>query len=244
MLLFFLTVTLLARPQAQPNFISAYVGQIFLVREHGGLYETVKIKKEDAERYKGICDKAVEVKTAQFTKDTLQFEVEDIGMVLPGGSTPQQCVRADETLLKKLIISGINGQESQSELEMVIGRILQTPEAYLESHGVSSVIPEVETQTPSTNIQTAPKNILNVTPWFPKAAIERREPLHLSIEMTVGIDGKLHAVKVLSGLGSGLDDAFLRVFPLWRYQPARKDGQAVASQTNFTATFNFAAGAP
>jgi hypothetical protein len=69
--------TLLAQPQPQSDFVQAYVGQAFLVREHGGLHEVEKIKKEDAERYKGVCDKAVEVRAAEFVKGTLQFGVDE-----------------------------------------------------------------------------------------------------------------------------------------------------------------------
>jgi TonB family protein len=204
-----------------------------------------KIKKEDAERYKGMCDKAVQVKAATFAKGgILQFDVEDIGMVLPGGRTPPECVRADETRMTKLLISGFQGGETQSELEAVIGRVLQTPETYLTSRGVAPIVSENEAQTLIAEAQTPATQILNVTPWYPREAIERREPLELKLQMTVGVDGKLQDVQILSGAGSGLDAAFLRVLPLWRYVPARKNGQTVTGRTFFDAKFNIGRGRP
>jgi TonB family protein len=234
-----LLATPLARSQAQTPFLQVYVGQSFLVRERDGLHEVEKIKKGDAEHYNGICDKAVHVKAVKFTKGVLQFDVEDIGMVLPGGNTPRECFRADETRMTKLLISGFNGGESQSELEAVIGLVLQTPETYLTSRGLASVLSQRDAQTTATEVQTPAKLILDVTPWYPQQAIERRIPLELKIQMTVGVDGKLQDVQIVSGAGSGLDAVFLRVLPLWRYEPSRKNGQAVTSPTTFEAKFGF-----
>ena len=226
-----------ARPQAQLDSLQRYVGQPFLIRERGGLHEVVKINQRDAEAYKGVCDKAVIVRTAKLARDALQFDVADIGLVMVPSGTPRGCEHADETRITKLIISGFSGQETQSELESVTARILQTPEAYLNSH--PSIMPVTETPTPSA-LQPA-KLILQVTPWYPPGI---RGPLEVNLQMNVGSDGKIKNVQVLKGSGSGLDVAMLRVLSLWRYEPARKNGEVVSSSTNFNMTYNMGSGKP
>ena len=124
---------LFAQTQANVDFLNGYVGHPFLLRERGGLHDTEKIKKDEADHYNGRCDKAVLVKSAKFAKGTLQFDVTDVGLATPDGNTPADCLRADETRVGRVLISGFNGQESQSDLQLVIDRVLQTPEAYLTS---------------------------------------------------------------------------------------------------------------
>jgi outer membrane biosynthesis protein TonB len=68
--------------------------------------------------------------------------------------------------------------------------------------------------------------------------------VELKIEITVGITGKAQDWQILSGAGSGMDTAFLKVLPLWRYVPAQKDGQPVTARTTLDAKFNFGSGRP
>jgi TonB family protein len=233
-----------ARPQSPLDFLQAYVGQVFLIREHAGLHAVEKIKKEDAELYTGVCDKAVQVKAATFAKNVFQFTVDDIGLVTPGGNTPRECVRPYNTRMTKLLVIGFNGNETHSEFETIIGHVLQTPETYLASHGVALVPPQTDAQAPATSVETPPSQILNVTPWYPRNLDKRREPVDLKIEMTVGITGKVQDVQILSGAGSGLDTALLKVLPLWRYVPAHKDGQLVTASATVDAKLTFGSGRP
>jgi TonB family protein len=226
-----LSSALLAYPQDQGDFPQRYVGQPFLIRQHGGLHEVVKINKRDASAYKGVCDKAVQVLAAKLAKRAVQFDVADIGLVMAPYGTPRGCTHADETRITKLLISGFSKRETQDEMQTVIGRILQTPEAYLDTH--PSIIPAVETLNPSA-LQAA-KLILQVTPWYPPGI---RGPLEVNLQISVGTEGKVQNVQVEKGSGSGLDIATLRVLPLWRYEPARKNGQAVPSSTSFRITYN------
>jgi TonB-like protein len=222
-----------AYPQGQSDYLRHYVDQPFLIRDHGGLHEVVKINKQDADAYQGVCDKAVQVQAAKLTKRAVQFDVADIGLVMAPYGTPRGCTHADETRITKIVISGFSGQETQDETQMVISRVLQTPEAYLDSH--PSIIPVVD----NSHLGPAPKQILQVTPWYPPGI---RGPVEVDLQITIGVEGKAQNVQIEKGAGSGLDVAILRVLPLWRYEPASKNGQAVPSSTFFKLTYNMGQG--
>jgi len=46
--------------------------------------------------------------------------------------------------------------------------------------------------------------------------------------MKVGTDGRAHDIRVIRGLGHGLDEKAMECLAKWEFQPALKDGEPVA----------------
>ena len=55
--------------------------------------------------------------------------------------------------------------------------------------------------------------------------------------MVVGSDGLPRDLKVVRSVGLGLDEKALEAVRTWRFEPGRKDGQAVATQIHVEVTF-------
>ena len=55
--------------------------------------------------------------------------------------------------------------------------------------------------------------------------------------MIVGSDGLPHDLKVVRSVGLGLDEKALEAVRMWRFEPGRKNGQAVATQIHVEVTF-------
>ncbi len=55
--------------------------------------------------------------------------------------------------------------------------------------------------------------------------------------IVVGPDGKVHDLHVQRSLGLGLDEKAIEAVKLWKFDPARKDGQPVAVQVNVEVNF-------
>ncbi len=56
--------------------------------------------------------------------------------------------------------------------------------------------------------------------------------------VVIGPDGKVHDVRVARTLGLGLDEKAVEAVKKWVFEPAKKDGQAVAVQLNIDVTFH------
>ena len=48
------------------------------------------------------------------------------------------------------------------------------------------------------------------------------------LSLIVGIDGKTREIKVIKGLGSGLDEAAIKALAACRFKPGKRNGMAVA----------------
>ena len=60
----------------------------------------------------------------------------------------------------------------------------------------------------------------------------------MTLWVVVGPDGRVHDVRVTRTLGMGLDEKALEAVKTWRFEPSRKDGQAVAVQVNVEVNFH------
>ena len=55
--------------------------------------------------------------------------------------------------------------------------------------------------------------------------------------MIVGTDGRTHEIRVQRLLGMGLNEKAIDAVRVWRFEPARKNGQPVGIQLNVEVNF-------
>ena len=54
----------------------------------------------------------------------------------------------------------------------------------------------------------------------------------------VGPDGRAHEIHIARSLGFGLDEKAIEAVRQWKFDPARKDGQAVTVAVNIEVNFH------
>lgn len=81
-----------------------------------------------------------------------------------------------------------------------------------------------------------PRKIKDVKPVYPASAMAARIGGNVLIEATIGADGKVHDTRVVRSIAF-LDDAALHAVRQWEFEPARRDGAAVAVTMVIIVTF-------
>ena len=72
-----------------------------------------------------------------------------------------------------------------------------------------------------------PKVIYKVEPEYSEQARKAKVQGSVIVTATVGIDGRLRDIRVVTPLGLGLDERAVEAVSLWRFQPATADGKPV-----------------
>jgi len=75
---------------------------------------------------------------------------------------------------------------------------------------------------------SAPKAIYTPEPEFSEEARKAKYQGVVSLDIVVGADGRVHNARVVHSLGMGLDEKALETVRQWKFDPAKKDGRAVA----------------
>jgi len=84
---------------------------------------------------------------------------------------------------------------------------------------------------------SAPKVIYNPDPEYSDEARKAKIQGTCVLWLIVGPDGRPRDIKVQRTLGMGLDEKAIEAVKTWRFDPARKDGQAVAVPINVEVSF-------
>jgi TonB family protein len=84
---------------------------------------------------------------------------------------------------------------------------------------------------------SAPRAIYAPDPEYSEEARKAKYQGTVLLWIVVGPDGRVHDVKVQRTLGLGLDEKAMEAVKTWKFEPARKDGQAVAVQMNVEVSF-------
>jgi TonB family protein len=84
---------------------------------------------------------------------------------------------------------------------------------------------------------SAPRAIYAPDPEYSEEARKAKYQGTVVLWIVVGPDGRVHDMRVSRALGLGLDEKALEVVKQWRFEPAHKDGQAVAVQVNIEVNF-------
>ena len=223
------------------------VGQKRILRFHG-LKKTVALKLSEVAGQSGPCDVAVEVKSAALSSGTGRFGLEIIGE--PRTEGPARATRTkspcrDLPALTSLALTGLAG-DSAEEVTAEIGRVLLTPEAFLETRGVkfdrppgadpkevadATLTARPEELSLARSITVGLRRLLAINPVDRSANRKVRYEGQIEFVAVVGADGRLRQPRITASLGD-YEERVLRVLPLWRYEPARRGTEAVATRVS------------
>jgi TonB family protein len=85
---------------------------------------------------------------------------------------------------------------------------------------------------------TAPRPIYTPEPEFSEEARKTKYQGTVVLGLIVGPDGKPRDIRVVQSLGMGLDEKAIEALRLWRFEPGRKSGIAVAVLVNIEVNFH------
>ena len=92
--------------------------------------------------------------------------------------------------------------------------------------------------TAANNGMTPPKLVTYTTPEYPEEARRRGIEGVVTIQAEFDADGHFKVLRVLKGLGYGLDEAALKALQGWRFAPAYMSGRRVSVIAQIDVTFN------
>ena len=84
---------------------------------------------------------------------------------------------------------------------------------------------------------SAPRAIYSPDPEYSEEARKAKYQGTVVLYVVVGADGRPHDLRVTRSLGLGLDEKAIEAVRTWKFDPAKKDGQAVAVQVNIEVNF-------
>ena len=84
---------------------------------------------------------------------------------------------------------------------------------------------------------SAPKPVYSPDPEYSEEARKAKFTGTCVLNLIVGADGKPRNISVARSLGLGLDEKAIEAVNQWRFEPAQKDGRAVAVQINVEVQF-------
>ena len=85
---------------------------------------------------------------------------------------------------------------------------------------------------------SAPRPIYDPDPDYSEEARKAHWQGTVLLWVVVGPDGKVHDVKVSRSLGLGLDEKAVEAVRIWKFDPARKNGQPVAVEMTIEVNFH------
>ena len=85
---------------------------------------------------------------------------------------------------------------------------------------------------------TAPRAIYSPEPEFSEEARKTKYQGTVVLGLIVGPDGKPRDIRIVQSLGMGLDEKAIEALRLWRFEPGRKAGVAVAVLVNIEVNFH------
>jgi TonB family protein len=84
---------------------------------------------------------------------------------------------------------------------------------------------------------SAPRILYQPDPEYSEEARKAKYEGTVVLGLIVGPDGRPHDIRISRSLGLGLDEKAVEAVRLWKFEPARKNGQAVSVQINVEVEF-------
>lgn len=225
-----------ARSQGPETALRTVVGKQMILVGRGN-EASIRLNPTKLAHISGSCDLAVDVATGDWRDGDLSLLLKTIGYPRMDGVN-EECRFVRETI--PVVINGIDAGTSANAVSALLRNLLQTPEEFLARHGVSFDLP------PGRDDEELPKNpaavehpklLLKVEGMYTEPARKQRISGAVTLRFAVGTDGRVHQAYVMRPLGSGLDESALGVLPMWRFEPARLDGQPVAAHATVLMDF-------
>jgi TonB family protein len=85
---------------------------------------------------------------------------------------------------------------------------------------------------------TPPQLIFGPPPPFSEQARKKKIQGVVTLSLTVAVDGTARDVKVVKGLGYGLDEKAVETVSGWKFKPALKDGEPIEKEINVEVNFH------
>lgn len=92
-------------------------------------------------------------------------------------------------------------------------------------------------EDPDASSGNAPGLLYKKAPDYPDEARKAKYQGTVVLHLEIGASGQLTSIKVIRAAGLGLDGKAIEAVRQWRFKPATKDGEAVASQTEVQVSF-------
>jgi periplasmic protein TonB len=84
---------------------------------------------------------------------------------------------------------------------------------------------------------SAPRPLFAPDPEYSEEARKAKYQGTVVLTLVVGPEGKAHDIRIARSVGMGLDEKAMEAVRTWKFEPARKDGQAVAVLINVEVSF-------
>ncbi len=217
-----------------------YVGDVRVLRAKA---DERNVSVGAKQRLSGDCDMAVRVRSAGFNKDGALFALETIGRPAVAGREPR-CRTVQPAI--QLLVGGLS--PSASDVTARVDAVLQTPEAYLQSKGISfdrPAITEVPKEIASPDVLAPapeaglgrkvtawPKVLLSVNPYVHDTTGRVRQESEVEFDAIVGADGRVLEPRIKTALSQAHQDIVLAALSRWRYEPAHTAQAPVAARIN------------
>lgn len=233
---FFLLLPLISVGQTSSNILQPFVGQKLILVHLGDLLGA-KIKKKDLASVRGTCDVAVLVTKASFDKGRARLELDDIGTPSARG-VQNQCKQIRNGF--SLEITGFTTDDAADSVAASVSQLLLTPEQYLAAHGIAFDWPSAPDGEQAIKVapNQTPKLLLMVDPVYSEEGRREKYQGTVAFQIVVGSDGRVHKATVVRGIGHGLDENALRTLSIWRFDPVRDAGKAVACAIQVEVSFH------
>jgi TonB family protein len=88
--------------------------------------------------------------------------------------------------------------------------------------------------------RTGPKLIHRVDPEYTKEALTAKLQGTVVLSLVIAVDGKPSEIKLVRGLGSGLDEKAVECLEKWRFTPAMRNGEPVPQKATVEIIFRIA----
>lgn len=225
--------------QTTTDFLHSLINQKLILRNVGE-QEEVKLERSQLDDAPGSCDIAVIVEAAEWENGTVRFKFEDIGHPrIESAVAGTSCKKVHaHTALE---ISGFAREEGADSLRTSISEILLTPEQYMAAQGASFDLSRGPDDKVIFQVHPPiqpPRALFTVDPIYSEEARMAKYQGTMRLNVVIGTDGRPHNVRVSRALGKGLDEMAVKVLPMWRFEPAKKDGRAVAVEVSVEVSFN------
>jgi hypothetical protein len=213
----------------RPDPLAGYAGRTVILRSVGDVPRP-SFKRAEVGSPRGQCDVVAEIRQARFDRGAAVVTLQPVGRprLARRGAREERCGDDQEQIL--LTVSGFDPAAPVEDIEGPLGQVLQTPEAYLKSHGVAFDLAAGKAPGPPTPdhfVTTRPVRLLWVDTIRKDPARRVRHEGELEVEGVVGADGRLHDARLLTTIGSEDEQRVRALLPVWRFEPGLRGGDRV-----------------